>query len=1397
MSNSRDIFTTLTTEGALLPPDILQRIADGDESLAGLSPQAYHQYGRLNEATNFVWNRLQGFWRAFQTARAKLPEGDAGTSLTRERWLLPLFDLLGYGRLDYISSIEHEGQRFSISHQWRRVPINLMGCNNKLDERSKQGSPHSQVQVLLNRDDNFLWGFLSNGLHLRILRDNISLTRQAYIEFDLEAMMEGEVYSDFVLLYLLCHQSRVEAENPADYWLEQWRKTAEAQGKRALDELRDGVERAIIHLGTGFLEHPQNIALRDALQTGALDKQDYYRQLLRLVYRLLFLFVAEDRNLLHLPTTSDAQRRLYHFYSSQRLREISANLRGTRHHDLYESLRIVMQLLGGVRSGAEGLGLPVLGSFLFEDAAMSHIIAAQIANRDLLEAIRAISSIEDSSIRRLRRVDFKNLGGEELGSVYESLLELHPEIDNRHFRLTTAGGNERKTTGSYYTPTSLINALLDSALDPVLNEATRKGEDAILALKICDPACGSGHFLIAAANRMAKALAFVRTGEEEPTPSAIQEAKRDIISHCIYGVDINPMAVELCKVNLWMEALEPGKPLNFLDHRILVGNSLLGTTPKLMAGGIPDDAFSPIEGDDKAFVTQMKRVNKEERKQREAKVRQIGLFESVPPADYEYLTSAMHQLDATPDDTLEGIRRKEAQYRALANDPEYIKARLLADAWCAAFVWEKKIPSPPSKSPSQGERDSTSGGELPSDSERRAGDEGQGLMPLPMTDLLYRRMEENPLSDNLQTVRETVVELKERYQFFHWHVAFPDVFLPSPNPSQGERNLPPSPLGRRAGDEGEEDYNEQTGWHGGFDCVLGNPPWEHTEIKEKEWFSERAPDIANAAGATRKGLIVELANTDPHLFAAFQADLRQAEGFAHFTRTTGRYPLTARGRSNTYPLFAETSRHIINGYGRVGMIVPSGIATDDTTKFFFQDLMQTRSLASLYDFENREGLFPGVDSRMKFSLATMTGREVASPQAEFVFFALNVPELADDWRRFTLSADDIALLNPNTGTTATFRSQRDAQITKAIYRRVPVLIQEEPLENLWGITFKQGLFNMTSDSGLFRTRDELEARGYTLEGNRFVRGQEVFLPLYEGKMFMPYEHRFANVVITDNAFRAGQPELTSDRDKLRPDFMVTPRSWVIDREVKEKLTEHSFEWLFGFKNVTAPTNERTLLSTIFPKVAVGNSTPLLLFANQDISCVALVPNFSSFVLDYCVRQKMGNVNLNFYLVKQLPILPPHTYTQALLDFIVPRVLELTYTAWDLQPFAQDVGYDGAPFVWDEERRFLMRCELDALYFHLYQIQRGDVDYVMETFPIVKRKDEAKHGEYLTKRVILEMYDLMGQLPMMAVPTPKQPSPNLSQEGEGLKTYDVPNVGQWVTWLNPPPADASVAHGEVD
>ena len=1357
-----DMFTTVRSEGAVLPPDLLQRVAEGAKGVDGLTPDAYHLSGeRLNEAIARSWTRLVNAWANFRSASGKLPEVDLGTTITRERWLLPLFQEFGYGRLPTTTAIEADGKAFPISHCWQQVPIHLVGCRVDLDRRTAgvagaaRTSPHGLLQELLNRSDRHLWGFVANGLRLRILRDSSSLTRQAYVEFDLETMMDGEAYADFALLWLLCHQSRVEADRPEECWLEKWSRLAQQEGTRALDKLRDGVQQAITALGRGFISYPANADLKSKLRSGELDKQDYYRQLLRVVYRLIFLFVAEDRNaLLHPQAALQARERYVRYYSTQRLRRLAERRRGTPHVDLWRGLSLVFEKLGA-DSGCPELGLPALGSFLWSAEAVPALVGCDIANADLLEAVRALAFTTREKARR--PIDYHHLGSEELGSVYESLLELHPDLnlDGGAFALTTAGGSERKTTGSYYTPTSLVRSLLDSALDPVLDEAARKpdAEAAILDLKVCDPACGSGHFLVAAAHRMARRLAAVRTGDDEPSPEAVRTALRDIIGRCVYGVDINPMSVELCKVSLWMEALEPGRPLSFLDHHIQCGNSLIGATPALLKRGIPDEAFTPIEGDDKDVCREYKKLNKEQRKQ-------FALFTTdlQPWEQLGNLAAAMVNLDEIADDSIGGVRRKQQRYEDLVSSQGYMYGHLLADAWCAAFAWKKTRE-----------------------------------FAYPITEQIFRRIEHNP--HHIEPwMRAETDRLRKQYGFFHWHLAFPDVF--------------------RVPGKDEKPDNEQAGWSGGFDCVLGNPPWERVKLQEKEWFAERNPEIANAPNAAaRKRLIEALTAEDPALYRQFLDDSRKAEGESHLMRNSGRYPLCGRGDINVYTVFAEGMRTLLNDRGRVGGVLPSGIATDDTTKLFFQDVVERKSLASLFDFENKGIFFPGVHSSYKFCLFT-SGRGVrpTAEAAELVFFAHAVEDLRDPERCFTLSAEDITLLNPNTHTCPIFRSRRDAELTKAIYRRVPVLIREaqggRPEENPWGITFNR-MFDMSNDSHLFRTREQLEADGWRLQGNIFRKDGAEYLPLYEAKMTNLFDHRHGSIVgAADVAELSGIPaEATSLEEHQNPCHFALPRYWVPEEDVERVLAQTGWDrgFMINTRDVARGTDVRTAIQAVIPAVGVGHKAPLILPMNATAGEPAmLLSALNAFALDFIVRQKIGGASLSYFIIKQLPIFPSTTYahpcpwsndSQILRNWLLPRVLELSYTAWDLESFARDCGWSGPPFRWDEERRFLLRCELDAAFFHLYlaaepsgdwqptedetpeelarlkssfPTPRDAASYIMDTFPIVKRKDEAKfEGEYRTKRVILEIYDALA---------------------------DCIRTGQpYQTRLDPPPADPRCCH----
>lgn len=1403
--NRRDAVrdTIFRLEGGLLPPDLLNQL--DALQLPGQHPAEYHipKGLGLRDEIGRYWRIAQALWATFDAQRQRRDLADP--TVSSQRWLSDLLcQVFGFSDLSEVGHARVIGERhFPITHHAfaGKVPMVLCAPAEKALDTSlprfghegRRRSPSGLLQEYLNANEEAHWGLVSDGQRLRILRDNPSMTRPAYVEIDLATLFSEERLPEFRRLWLLLHASRFAPQDrdgvshPGACWLEQWREQAEEQGERLLDKLRLGVTEALKALGDGFLAHPENTALRQRFLNGELDAHAYYRELLRLVYRLLFLLGAEARDLLH-PMGSNplARERYRDGYSLELLREAARKPHRfePRHHDLWLTFQ---QTLSGLAGGQPLLALPALGG-LFDAEQCPNLDAAQIDNHSLLTAIRALTWHRSDTRRGLVATDYANMDAEELGSVYEALLELVPAISQIPWQFRFVGlddgdstaGNLRKLTGSYYTPDVLVQSLIDTTLKPVirqrLKEHRERPRQALLALRIVDPACGSGHFLLAASRILAREIARLDADDNEPTPEQFQHALREVVQHCIFGVDVNPMAVELCRTALWMEALEPGKPLTFLESHIQPGNALIGVfDPTVLENGIPQEAFDAIEGDDKELLKGLRKRNK--------------AMADTLAVDLRINASQLAAVEELPEESLEEITEKRQQWEAAQESPEARRARLLQDLWTAAFF-------------------------------------------IPKTESHKARIVTNEAlmaanRDELDPQIEAEVRLRaEQNRFFHWRLQFPEVF---------ERESP------------------------GFDVVLGNPPWERIKLQEKEFFAVRAPDIAEARNASARGRMIQtLADSDSpterQLHAEFQIARHSAEASSQFVRKGGRFPLTGTGDVNLYALFAELALSLIGRGSRAGIIVPTGIATDDSTKAYFDALATGQRLSSLYDFENREGLFKGVHRSYKFSLLTIADWV---EYADLMFFATRVEHLQDVDRHFQLTPEDFALINPNTRTCPVFRSKRDAELTRKLYRRAPVLIQEAPEENPWAISF-QAMFHMSNDSSLFYGLDDLRAQGGYLDGTRFHQSDRRYLALYEAKMVHHYDHRFATY---DTAGEETRDATSAEKDD--PSFAPLPRYWVDEWEVvlratdvpkdvlsclkkkdAEKLdkalrtwlagqllvrgeSDHASrllgkqvvkkgstaslfkqaeetkaglkarelaenhpmldteldEWLsrfeagenrlmmvesllpgrcpnylLGFRDITNATNERTTIDSLLPLSAVGNNLPLCILpvAIGAPLTAALQANLTSLVFDFVARHKVGGTHMNFFIIKQLPVLPPESFSEAALDYIVPRVLELTYTSHDLAPFAHDLGYEGEPYGWDLERRHQLSCELDAYYAHLYGLSRDELRYILDpadvmgpdypsvTFPGLKRKELAEFGEYRTQRRVLEAFDVLAK-----------------------------------------------------
>ena len=775
------IFPAVRMEGGLFAPDLFERVINQD--LPGQKPADFGLSSRqdlINEVAA-VFADARSLWEVFKHRLERLPEearGERLPRLTREYLVIPLLGLLGYElHSNHPHYYKEGGLTFRISHRAGEdlyaPPVHIVSFEQPLGQLAERSrfSPHSLVQEFLNRTEA-LWGLVTNGKLIRLLRDSTYLRRQCYLEFDLEAIFEQHLFEDFLLLFRLLHRSRLPsgAEDASQCLLEQYYQLSLEEGERARDRLRDSVVSCLTELAQGFLSHPENTRLRERLSSpdDSYDALAFYRDLLRLIYRFLFLLVAEDRGLL-----SDDPLYREH-YSVSRFRRLAENRSFyTEHEDLWLSLRVLWKLLSdatpqaGDKPLASYLGLSPLNGELFSPLFLDECL---IRNRELLSALWWLLNYRESEADLPHRINYAALDVEELGSVYESLLDYQPTVTKKEGQVLTFElnpGTERKSTGSYYTPAPLVAELIRSALEPVIEERLKEAKRiangewrtanyslfakrALLSIKVVDPACGSGHFLLAAARRLGKELARIETGEDEPSPEAVREAVREVIAHCIYGVDKNPLAVELCRVALWIEAHVPGKPLTFLDHHIKCGDSLVGVFDlNVLTQGIPDEAFRPLEGDERSVCQELRNTN------RRARRRLFGESLFNPKGEIEKLAEEFRKVDELAEDTVEALHEKTARWQALRRKPEWEKLKRACDLWTSAFFVPKN--------------------------------EGTASLAPTSHDLYCLFANPGALSPQKLAQAEA---LAEKHRFFHWPLEFPEVFA-----------------------------------RGGFDVVLGNPPF--------------------------------------------------------------------------------------------------------------------------------------------------------------------------------------------------------------------------------------------------------------------------------------------------------------------------------------------------------------------------------------------------------------------------------------------------------------------------------------------------------------------------------------------------------------------------------------------
>jgi len=1286
------VFDTIKVEGSLISPAMLAQIAQ-------------HQADGQSEADYEIPKGLSlrdEIARYFRIGQAQLADFAKKEDPSHAQTVAFVKELLrtvfGFGDVKRVDTRVLGERQFAVTLEALkgRVPILVVPPRDDLDRPSddlptdgRRRSAASALQDWLNANGEILWGLCTNGRELRLVRDNASLTRPAYIEADIRRIFEAEAFADFAALWLLIHASRFgeQKANAADCALERWREEGAKVGVAARDRLRDGVEAALVSLGNGFLAHSANGELRRRLQNGELTLPDYFGQLLRLVYRLIFLLAAEDRDLLHLPNANAAARKLYaEGYSVSALRDRAVRRTAwDKHHDKWEGLGIVFLALA---RGEKRLGLPALDG-LFGASSIPDLEKIKLQNRHLMEAIYRLAWLREPS--GVVPVNWRDMETEELGSVYESLLELTPRLTEDGNGFAFAEGDEskghaRKTTGSYYTPDSLVQALLDSALDPVLDRVESDGDDpakALLTVTVIDPACGSGHFLLAAARRIATRIARART-DGVAAAADYRHALRDVVRACIFGVDRNPMAVELTKVALWIETVEPGKPLGFLDANIRCGDALLGVFDlKALEKGIPDDAYKPLTGDDRETANHFRARNRAETSGQGS----LDFFSGagVLPAPAP-LANEAKIIRAMPEDSPEEIAAKRNRYESVRADPRSWQTRVAADLYIAAFLAPKT-------------------GGVPTN---------RNTVTIPTAahvwDALAGRQVYGPLIGRAQ-------ELAAEARALHWPLEFPDILAT-----------------------------------GGFDVVVGNPPWERVKLQEEEFFASRDIDIANAKNAAaRKKLIAALPQTNPSLAQEWAEALRQAAVESNFFRLSGRFPLGGVGDVNTYAVFADLFRQLTNANGAAGLLLPSGLVTGFTYRAFLKHLLETKTLVSFFGFENEDKIFPDVHNETKFGILTIFGERQSINTPWFTAHIRQPAEIQNTDRRYSLTLEEIEAINPNTLNLPTFRWAQDAIVTAAIHKAAPVLIRRRAdgeVKNPWQVKLRT-LFHMANDSKHFI--DHQEVSNLIKDRNaaiaRLHDGREVF-PLYEGKMFWHFDHRYGTYEgqTLKQANKGVLPAVT-DSQHGNPNYYIQPRYWVDARLTYELLGDLGGSgWFFSWRDVGP--SERTFIGAILPTTATGHVAPILDSTLSSEDRALLFGILSSLVVDYAARQK--SKRMTFFVLEQIPVISLSKLNEQLQflgstakAWLLERILELSYTNIELAKFAADLGRQHPPFRWDQDRRAILQAETDALLLHLYGLNREQAEWLLDSFTVLQKYEQDDLGEFRTKRLVLEIYDQIG------------------------------------------------------
>jgi hypothetical protein len=1331
------LSSKIASQGSLFTSDFLTETIQGVSEWNTLGDANLDQFGTL----------LRSIFNRFPISQTP------NESQTEDDLIWPILEALGWtqslrqqnlsprGREDVpdgllFDSAETKAKANGFPEEWRRYEFGRAVVESKrwarpLDRRSgrrgEETAPSTQMLRYLRRIDDITngalrWGILTNGSKWRLYFSGARSVSEQFFELDIAAILDLPGHNDglFVLdeadrrhwlkVFYLVFQREAFVPSGAD---------PRTFHEKALEEGKFYEERVAEDLSNKVFGEVFPSLVRAIVKAAPeADLQKVREAALILLYRLLFILYAEDRDLL------PVKDRRYGDYGLRNKVRLDVKERKDKNDVFSETAArywgAMADLFIAIDQGDASIGLPPYNGGLFDQERHAILTNVRIPDAVMARVVDALSFEVTPEGRKY--INYRNLSVQQLGSIYERLLE---------YEVTREGDNitvqpnifARKGSGSYYTPDDLVQLILTETLEPLVEERKRVFIDkiaelrqgdlpdhrkigqlkrldpatALLDLKICDPAMGSGHFLVSLVDFMADQVITAMAEAELDAPEewgdyisplgeridtirntilanaderdwTIDEEQLDdrhiirrmVLKRCVYGVDKNPMAVELAKVALWLHTFTVGAPLSFLDHHLRCGDSLFGSWVK--------------KGIDKAATYGTPLLLKGPITAALESASKMQLIENLTDAEI----AEAHRSS----DIFKQIKRETAPLDALlklihAIDWLDIKDKAGKDALKIFF-------------------------------------DGQFGDPL---DIAMGKKEPETKRDEGQRFAEILGQARiliAEEHFLNWQVTFPGIWS----------------------DWEDDELN------GGFDAMIGNPPWDRMKLQEVEWFEARRNDIALAQRASdRKRMIQDLIAAGDPIIHDYQKASERAVASVARARESGEYPLLSGGDVNIYSLFVERSLALINNSGIIGLLTPIGIGTDKTAANFFASVSEAKKVKVFLSFENKGGwLFKDVHHEDQPTIFVVGGEK---RQYEAFKYGVKLHQLPDEDSSaiVTLTSEDCRALNPNTGTVPVYRDAAAGGLLKRMYRQGTILVDRTGgfEDKVWPVKYRT-VFHMTNDSVHFRTYDELqETEGaYPIGREKFGSASGNWYPLYEGKMISIYNHRYAGVRANQNSVSGQGVAVHSTLEQLRnPNFTPVPRYWVLE----EKLDVES-DFILAFNDICNTNNRRSLISSIVPRAGYGNKLPILQPVEElrAGSLSLLLANFCSIACDFAARQKIQSRNLNKYILEQLPVISLESFeavsfgAKTAAEVVREAVLELTYTAHDMEPFARDMGYvDEAgtvkpPFTWDEERRLVLRAKLDAVFFHLYGItDRDDIRYIYSTFPIVEREEKAAYG----------------------------------------------------------------------